>query len=242
MKTHDPKTVEEIVEEQALSWEHRKRYPEQYPHRPLIAISRQSGTIARTVAEELAKRNNMSLFDETLIEEVAKQAHVNERMVRTLDERESNFIQTMLYMVEDSHHLLSDDYFKALVQVITTIERHGNAIILGRGATYLFRQHEDYARNLSVRIVAPLQERINRVSEERDLTRKEAEERIRNRDDGRKGFLRRYYSADERDLDNFDLVINNAFFDVNAAVELIETAYAHKSSLFPDKKAGWKTE
>ncbi len=221
MSIRDPEVVSELVEEQCLLWEHRK--PAQVAaeaEMPVIAISRQAGTLAREVAQHLASERAMQLYDGNLVHEVAKASHFADRVVSTLDEKGRSYLDDLLASMEGNGALVGDEYFSSLARVINTIGRHGNAIILGHGAARVLRHHNV----LRVRFVAPESFRIEHTRREHDLTEDEARELLHDTDSERKSFLRHYLGIRQEDPEFYDLIINNARFGVDDSVALVETA------------------
>ncbi len=221
MLSRDPKGVGELVEEQCLLWEHRK--PAEIRAQaavPVVAISRPEGTFALEIAEKLGDKRHMSVYGSNLIHEVAKVSHYADRVVATLDEHGRTYLDDILASLDREGGLVSDQYFFSLSRVIGSIGRHGNAIILGRGAGYILPHHNV----LRVRITAPEEFRIDQVRREHDLTASEAREHIQSIDGDRGAFLWRYLGVRHEDPAFFDLTINNARFNADDSVGLIETA------------------
>jgi len=204
-----------------LLWEHRK--PAQIVAEaalPVIAISRQAGTLARDVARTLAEERGMQLYGSNIVHEVAKVSHYADRVVSTLDEKGRTYLDDLLVSMERDGDMVGDEYFVCLTRVINAIGRHGNAIILGRGAAHLLRHHNV----LRVRFIAPDEYRIDHTRREFDLSEDEARRQVSKTDAERDAFLRHYLGVRHEDPAFYDLIINNAQFDTEASVALIASA------------------
>jgi uncharacterized protein len=226
---HDPKSIGQLVNDQVVKWEARNRVLQELPrgeaYRPVLIISGQEGTIGRAVAKRLSAELGMDLFAEEIIHAIAQEAHLSDRIVRTMDERGWSYSEEILNRLTGKNGMSAEAYFRHLVSVIVTIGRHGNSIILGHGAAYILRA----PMNVHVRFVAPLNTRTQSVCEELGIPAEEAERRIKILDQERRDFARQYFHADIEDVRYFDLVINNEFIDTDMAVRFVKDAFVVKN-------------
>ncbi len=226
-----------MVDDQCMRWEARNRMNRQSPvgetHRPVLILSGQVGTRARAVAERLSKELNMDLFGEEILHEIAREAHLSERIVRTMDERGWTYAEEILKRLMGKEGMSAEEYFRHLVRVIVTIGRHGNSIILGHGAAYILRG----PMNLHVRFVAPTNFRIQGLSEELGISAEEASRRVKILDEERSDFAHQYFHTDIDDIRYFDLVINNEFMDTEMAVRLVKDAFTAKNREWSNRRS-----
>jgi len=103
------------------------------------------------------------------------------------------------------------------MKVIATIGKHGKAVIVGRGANFVLPPE----RRFRVRIVAPLELRVQKVALDSDIPVDEAKRRVLRTDSDRSAFVRKYFNADISDPINYDLVINTEILSVNAATDIL---------------------
>ena len=97
----------------------------------------------------------------------------------------------------------------------------GSVVLLGRGAGFVPRSRP----RLDVRVIAPLDQRVERVAVQRELNRQQAQKICERTDKERGDFVRRLFDADWADPSHYDLVINTAKLDIPTAVTLLETAW-----------------
>jgi len=237
---HDPKSIGQLINEQCVKWEARSRMSQEFPkeeiYRPVLLLSGQVGTMARTVARRLSAELDMDLFGEEIIHAIAKEAHLSERVVRTMDERGWTYAEEVLNRLMGKDGMSAEAYFHHLVRVIVTIGRHGNSIVMGHGAAYILRA----PMNLHVRFVAPLNVRTRRMSEELGISAEEADRRIKILDQDRRDFVRQYFDTDIDDVRYFDLVLNTAFVDTEVAVRLVKDAFLGKNWRWSNRR--WKAK
>ena len=130
-------------------------------------------------------------------------------------------------MIEDwvsaaisERHLWPDDVSRVLMRVIGTIGRHGKAVIVGRGANFILPPENRFR----VRIIAPLELRVNHVAETYGVTKKEAQRRVLRTESDRQAFVRKYFYSDISDPANYDMILNTGTLSVESAAAAICSA------------------
>jgi len=103
---------------------------------------------------------------------------------------------------------------------VTTIARHGRAIILGRGGNLILGEQAD----LRVRLYAPTPLRVANLREYENLSEAEAVKEMEKIDERRRQFVERLFGADIQDPHLYDLAINTARFSPADCVEVIAEA------------------
>jgi hypothetical protein len=197
--------------------------------RAVVAISRQSGARGGEVASNLGRELGLHVYDRELIQKISESAHLSERVVAILDEKDRSMLTDWFASLTVDPYLSPFGYIQHLTAVVTAIARLGGAVIVGRGCHLILRP----GQGLRVFVVAPLEERIRTVAAREAVSRHEAEHRIAAEEAERQAFLRKYFRADFGDHAAFDLVINTAALGVGGAVQAIRGALGattHKSS------------
>jgi cytidylate kinase len=133
----------------------------------------------------------------------------------------------------DNRHLWPDQYLRHLVKIIGSIEKHGHAVVVGRGANFILPP----AKRLSVRVVAPQQLRVERVSRDFGISLQEAKRRVRQTESDRKAFNRKYFNADIAAPENYDMVINTGLLSIEAAAQCIKCALGNEAGMRAVKAA-----
>ena len=215
------KSIPLIAEEQIHRWQVlHKQAPEEAKKIPVVTISREPGSGGRIVAQKLAERLGFEVFHQEVLHEMAKEARISERMLKSLDERGLSILEDWIASLVDSRHLWPDEYLHHLLHVIGTIGKLGHAVVVGRGANFILPAE----RRFRVRIIAPRKLRIQHVAREFGLTEKDAERRIIKTESDRQAFVRKYFYADIADPTNYDLVVNTETFNLDHAVDVIAAA------------------
>ena len=220
MKTKT-RSVLKIIEEQAKKWQIMKaKEKKEAVVFPVITISREPGSGGRIVATVLAEKLGLDLFHQEIINEMAESAQVSSRILETLDEKGLSVLEEWITSLVDNRHLWPDQYLRHLMKVIGTIGKHGSAVIVGRGANFVLPPEE----RIRVRIVAPLDVRVENVSRNFGVSAEAAKLRIIRTESERRAFIRKYFNADITDPINYDLVLNTGTLSIAAAADAIKTA------------------
>lgn len=211
------RSLQQIVEEQVQRWQLlRKRAPEARAM-PVITLSREPGSGGRLIAEALARELGFDIFHQEMIQQLAESAHIQHRLLETLDERGMNVLEEWISSLVNRQHLWPDQYLKHLMKLVGVIGKHGNAVIVGRGANFMLPPE----RCLRLRIMAPRRTRIDNTCRHHNVSRQEAERRIIRTESERRAFVRKYFNADIDDPINYDMVLNTETLDVNSAVRAV---------------------
>jgi cytidylate kinase len=220
MKTKK-RSVIKIVEEQVKKWQIMKvKEKKEAIVLPVITISREPGSGGRIVATELGKKLGLDVFHQEIINEMAESAQVSSRILKTLDEKGLSVLEEWITSLVDNQHLWPDQYLRHLMKVIGTIGKHGSAVIVGRGANFVLPSEG----RIRVRIIAPLDLRVENVSSNFGVSAEEAKRRIIRTESERRAFIRKYFNADITDPINYDLVLNTGTLSIEAAVNAIKNA------------------
>jgi cytidylate kinase len=212
------KSIEKIIEEQMSRWQALSsvRKMEEVPA-PVITVSRQPGSGGSLIAQGIAKRLGINVFDREIIQGVAESARMSSYLLETLDEKGLNLLDDWISTLVNERHLWPDQYLQHLMKVVGTIGKHGNAVVVGRGSNFILAQ--DHVKR--VRVVSPLADRVRRVSQTYNVDFEEARRRITRTESNRRAFVRKYFNADIGNPEHYDLVINTGRLSLDAAVETV---------------------
>jgi cytidylate kinase len=230
MKISKEIPFERLVSRQVRLWDYTheeiKRRQSEQPV-SCITISREMGSQGSELAHSLANRLNWHLFDKELIELIAENAHVRNSMVESFDEKTQNEMQIWVTTLL-SHHILGAGKFQhCLFTTILSMAEKGEAVILGRGGNFILPPY----KALRLKVIMPLQNRIDKVAKQKDLTRKAAARLIADVDKARVAFIRRFFHHDAMDPLYYDLVLNMGTLDLETAEEIVVHTLETKSKL-----------
>ncbi|HDQ05068.1 MAG TPA: cytidylate kinase-like family protein [Deltaproteobacteria bacterium] len=194
---------------------------EQFKGGPVITVSRDPGSGGSEIARRVANGLDMDLIGGQIIQHVADSARMSRKVIESLDEKEVKFRETLLSSLFGEFRPWPGEYLQHLTRVIGTIAVFGNVVIVGRGANHILPPQKAF----KVRIIAPLEFRINYFIEDRGYTRSEAEQYVIRKEADRKAFVRKFFNADVNDPKLYDIIINTGLMTLDAATETIITAF-----------------
>ena len=182
-----------------------------------IAISRQTGASGSVVARRLGEQLGWQVFDRELLDQLADRFNLQHAVVENVDETTNSWLWEAISKWLDHRVLTQSEYVAHLGKIVLMAAHHGNAIFVGRGAQFLLPRE----RGLTVRIIAPLQQRIKRIMAERDCSDHEAALYIDRTDRGRFHFVQQYFHHDVDDHSLYDVVIDMNEHRIEDAIELL---------------------
>lgn len=212
--------LENILEEQVLRWQKQsdRRKTRATPKKPVITISRQPGIPVEKLIARLAAELDLDIFDNEIINAVAKSVKMSEKVVATLDEKTRGVLDNWIQVLKSTRYLLPDTYITHLTKVIGAIAEQGGAIIVGRGANLILPPE----KTMRVRLVAPMGVRMVHVSKDAEVSSiDEAQRMISKKEAEQHAYIRKYFEVEIDDPVHYDLVINTHFMADEKIIEMI---------------------
>jgi cytidylate kinase len=195
----------------------------------IITLEREYGCGCAGIACELARRLRWKLWDQSLTEEIAKQANVDCGTVERREERvDGAFSLAKTFwrgsyerqMPLDSQQTFDADCMVRMMQSITErIAVEGSAVVVGRGAPYFLRERGDTFR---VFLYAPRDEKLRRIVAG-GISAKEAEELVDTVDRERMAFVKHYFNADWPTRSLYQLMLNTVVGDEQVITTILNT-------------------
>ena len=121
-----------------------------------------------------------------------------------------------------------DEYLNYAQYAILEAAEQKNVVIIGRGA---FAVLQNVPNNISVRLIADEETRINRLRNEFDWDEKQALQRIQESDANRAGFHSSFYNVDISDPVNYHLVLNTGLLTLDLAASTIASLVEQKVTI-----------
>jgi cytidylate kinase len=182
-----------------------------------IALSRETGSRATSVAGEVGARLNWPVYDQELLRRIAQEMHLREYLLASVDERRRHWLQECIAAFPQAAAVSEAGYVRHLVETVTSLGSHGACVVVGRGAAHFLPP----AHTLRVRLVAALEDRITYLSRMLNRSREETARHIETTDRERALFIREHFHKDVADARNYDLVLNTSRFSVAECADLI---------------------
>ena len=205
----------------------------------LITISRERGSGGRSIATRLAQQLGMKCFGKEIVFDIAQSAGVAAESVEKYDQEHyskwnlivdslrisSHFspdygLNFNLSNIEPEIFFTEDKYLKTTQEILRKLASQ-SGVFLGRGSQVIFKDRQDA---LHIRLVAPLELRIQRIAKLLNISIKEATKNVLEVDKSRTSYLRDFYSVDVNDAKFYHLAINTGRFDYDQTCEIIKHA------------------
>ena len=173
--------------------------------------------VDKKVLEEIAE------LTEQPLEEVQKQERVSPRVLDRILEAFSGAAEKLNaprngYGKVWKEGPPDEKYLEALKMVIESLSVEDNIVIQGRGSQFILK---NFPSALHVLITAPLHVRIARVMTSQQLDKDTARKLIKEQDEVRRFFIRKFFKRDIQNPDNYDIVINTNRMDYSEAASII---------------------
>jgi cytidylate kinase len=160
------------------------------------------------------------VFDRNLMEKVLEEHQLPTYLASSFPEDRISAMEDTLQDIFGLHPP-QETIVRQTAETIMGLAELGNAILIGRGGSIITAK---MPRVLHVRLVAPLELRIARISESRGITADQARAFCLEEDEGRKRYVRKYFKADINDPAHYHLVINTGNIPCDLAAQLLEEA------------------
>ena len=175
---------------------------------PLIAITREMGSLGKDVAAGLGDELGLPVIYHEVIDHLADRMRVRKSHVIRLLDGSAGLLER-LTADETSLSIFTADEIYAIAM-------RGGAVIRGWGATHLLR---DVPHAISVRVCAPFEVRKKRMMERlaTDDGERVAEE-IRVNDEAHTAIMRRHFGVQWTEPEHYDIVLNTKRLAVDECV------------------------
>jgi cytidylate kinase len=195
-------------------------FPAPSPPAFTVALSREAGANGALVARAVGERLGWSVYDRELLERVAAEMGQHATLLESLDERRQSWLAECLESFSSTPAVSEDSYVRHLLATVLALAAHGDCVIIGRGVPQVLPA----ATTLRVRVVAPLDVRVEAIRQRLGLDRAAAARWVEKTDDERARFVRYHFHKDPADPCGYDLILNSGRFAVAECSELIVEA------------------
>lgn len=199
---------------------------------PVVTISRQAGCSTQKMAQALAQKLNSLTKDQKwgviskeVLYESAQKLQLDPKQIKKVFK-----IQDRSVLEDIMQAFLSKDYHlerkmrNTVIKVIQQFAIEGHKIIIGRGANSICGDIQD---SLHLRIVAPLEWRVEKVMKNRAFNKEEAHACIRKTENDRNKF-RHSIKGNINACTEYDLTINQSKYTNNEIIDIVVAALKSK--------------
>lgn len=200
----------------------------------VITISREVGSGGRTIGRKLADRLGVRYCDKDLARQLIEQFDLSLSRIEEIKARRKNKLKDFLdsvhmpvrpdaYLYRSPYDLRKenagvDDIFLCEKEILTSLAEGESCVIAGRSGFFILKDHPN---KLDIFIRASEARRISRIMRRQGVSAGEAARIMKEVDEGRDNFVKRYTGLSRYDIRNYDLVLNVDGMDEDAAVDCI---------------------
>ena len=195
----------------------------------VVTVSRDFGSMGKLVAQLLADTLEVRCCDRFILQEVARRAHVDEELVKALDEHVSRLNDHWWQQLLHKDVFSYEDYYHYLVKTVLAISRTGG-VIIGRGANHILGAKKAFR----VRITGSVEQCAKRVASREKISTQESIKLVREVNSERAEYIKMLYDADINNSAEYDLILNSDRYDRVQMVELIQDAMEKAGYKLPD--------
>ncbi len=198
-----------------------------------ITIGGEYGSGREEIGRLLAEKLGWKLVDKSLIDEIARAAHVEPDVARRFDETVDPWLHRMQKalwhggyegVVSTTEAGFDADAMAAATRpIIEQAAKQGQCVIVGRGAQCVLQQHDEV---FHVFVYGPRKERIERVR--RHDPGRNAEALVEEWDQRRAQYIRRYFGCDWTNRHLFDLMVCSSMGEEAAAAAVVAAVGKYK--------------
>ena len=200
----------------------------------IITISRQYGSGGRYIGELLAKKLNINFYDKELIEIVAEKTGINKEYLEAKEEKFTN--DNLFFSAFHKEHFSSpfssevtystlDKMFEIQSEVIRNIASKEECVIIGRCASYILK---NLYKCFNIFIHAPIQNRIERITNQYGIKLEHSETVLKNTDKYRANYHKYYTGEDWGNMTNYNLTLDSGYFSDEDICQIIIEAIKKK--------------
>ncbi|MBR6664187.1 MAG: cytidylate kinase-like family protein [Lachnospiraceae bacterium] len=183
----------------------------------IISIGREFGSGGHVIAEALAKRFNIPLYDHNLLDHIAEEKNLNAEELKKFDEKPRNVLLSRTFKGHSSSPsdhiaMMQFDYLKKKA------EKGESFVVVGRCAEMVLKEYEAM---ISLFVLGDKECKTKRVMEVYDISKEEARKKMERHDVYRKQYHNSYCDSKWGDSRSYDLCINSSRLGIDGTVAML---------------------
>lgn len=184
----------------------------------VITISRQFGSMGRTIARRMAEELQIDFYDRDIVEETAKRMGLPVSTVSAREENAETKYFKRQYPLGMGVSNMQDEIFSIQKNIIEDLAKKESCIIVGRCAESILA---DFENRLNVYIYAPYEKRLKNCTDILKMEEKVARKMIREVDRSRELYHRRYCPEYKDVFSNRDMMVDSSRFGIEKTARIL---------------------
>lgn len=197
---------------QVKKWEReqaQRKNIKEFSLKNCICLSRGMGVGALEVADYLSERTGYRVIDKQIMEHMAKDSSLTEKIISFFDERFPGKMRELLVSLSFEKKFFKNDYIKQLAKTVTALAHTEPTIFVGRGTHLILPRHT----TLSIQLISSRKHRVQRLAKLLGVNENTAEGKLATLDEEHHEFFKEVYLREKISTDEFDLIINMDCFN-----------------------------
>ena len=184
----------------------------------IISVGREFGSGGHVIAETLAKRFDLPLYDSNILESIAQERNVDAKTLHRYDEVKWNrfLYRTVRGLNSSPEQNVANLQFDFLKEKAKSGE---SFVVVGRCSETILREYESM---VSIFIRGDKPQKAERIMKYYNMNEKDALGFMKEKDKRRKQYHNRYCPIAWGDSRNYDLVVNSSRVGVDGCVEQVK--------------------
>jgi hypothetical protein len=189
-----------------------------------VAISREAGARGGTIARKIGELLGWQVFDQDTLDYLMQNDSAREQLLADVPGAARAWADTHYARLQRDQKLVADPETAGMIKLLLAVAARGDAVIVGRGAGFLLPSES----TVHVRVIAPFERRVAYFAQWLRLTREEAADEVRTRDERRAEYLTRTLGRNLADPTGYDLIVNADRLGIESGAQFIAWAIRTK--------------
>lgn len=195
----------------------------------IISISRQFGAGGKTLGEMVANELGYRFLDDTIIQEISKEAKVSQDWVKSMERTAGgklsklisgmvsrNYIERILG--NEKGYIDEEIYVDLIYKVIIKLAEQDNVVLMGRGGQYVLR---DFENAYHILLVADRQSRIKFMQQYYQMSTAKAAQAVMQGEKRRANLYKKLGKEDYNQHHLYNIVLNMSKLSLKKAVKQV---------------------
>ena len=184
----------------------------------IISVSREFGSGGHTIAEQLAERFGLSLYDHNLLDKITNEKNLDLKKLKQYDERPRNPLlsRTVRGYSNSPEENIAKMQFEYLQE---KAEQGDSFVVVGRCSESVLKEYDSL---IAIFILANMDFRIQRTMIKDGLSQRDAEVLVKRRTRERKAYHNRYCTMKWGDSRNYDITMDSSKLDIEGTADVLE--------------------
>lgn len=183
-----------------------------------ITITREFGSLGRSIARELSRILGVEFYDRDIVEEVANKLNLPVSTVSNEEEKSRHSFLPRMFPLGTDEEYMQDIIFDVQKDIILDLAKKSSCILVGRCSDFLLEKQKN---NINIFIYATYEKRLENCVESLGMTEAEAKRMILSVDKARNAYHKKYAGYLPGDPEHKQLMIDSSLLGVTGTAKLI---------------------